>query len=86
MSLNRDCTVPKIHTLEKAARLDPNVVWGIKLSCFMRLGLKEVTIYLCKKQQSLAICVQMQQKIKTKKCANGHDCKNAAAKIVTKGC
>ena len=36
-----------VHTY---VRLDPNVVWGIKLSCFMRLGLKEVTIYLYKKQ------------------------------------
>ena len=52
----------------------------------MRLGLKEVTIYLCKKQQSSAICVQMQQKIKTKQCANGHDCEKAAAQTVSKGC
>ena len=83
MSLNRHCTVPKIHTLEKAARLDPNVVWGIKLSCFMRLGLKEVTIYLCKKQQSSDTNATGNKERIIFKCANGHNCENAAA---AKGC
>ena len=56
----------------------------------MRLGLKEVTIYLCKKQQSsdMYMCTNATENKERIifKCANGHDCENAAAQIVTKGC
>ena len=52
----------------------------------MRLGLKEVTIYLCKKQQSSDTNATGNKERIIFKCANGHECENAAAQIVTKGC